>query len=99
MREETGILIEVGRLRAIYSNIAFRPLPKLMLTFAARAVGGRLRPSAESPDLGWFMPQEALTLTTHPAQKLKLQDALGQQNLVYRIYETAPFKLLRTESL
>jgi len=94
--EESGVEIEAGKLIAMYSNVTSSPT-KLMLTFEATAIGGRLLTSEESLDVGWFSPDEAVITVTHPVQKSKLQDALSSNSgVVYRVYGTNPYKLLQT---
>ena len=94
--EESGIVVETGRLVAIYSNVKSDPT-KLMLTFETKVVDGKLHTSSESLETGWFLQEEAIDKVTHPAQRQKLQDALtNAEGIIYRIYETNPYKLLRT---
>jgi len=94
--EESGIEIEPGRLVAMYSNVTSIPT-KLMLTFEANAVGGKLQTSEESLDVGWFSQEEAVDKVTHPAQKHKLQDALqNSERIIYRVYGTDPYKMIKT---
>jgi 8-oxo-dGTP diphosphatase len=96
--EESGILVQPGSLRAIYSNIAHPT--KLMLTFEARPIGGALQTSPESLDAGWFSPEEALEKVTHPSQRQKLQDALKRgEEIIYRVYKTDPYELVRTVNI
>ncbi|MFC1717445.1 NUDIX hydrolase, partial [Candidatus Poribacteria bacterium] len=91
--EESGIKIETGKLVAMYSNVTSIPT-KLMLTFEANAVGGKLRTSDESLDVGWFSAEEAVDKITHPAQKHKLLDALqNSEGIIYRVYGNNPYKL------
>ena len=96
--EETGIVVETGKLVAIYSNVTSDPT-KLMLTFDATAIGGTLRTGEESLGVGWFPPEEAVDKVTHPAQTQKLQDALNGEGIIYRVYGTNPYRLVRTEML
>ncbi len=94
--EESGIVVETGRLVAMYSNVRSDPT-KLMLTFEAKVVDGKLHTSSESLEVDWFSPEDAVDRITHPAQRQKLQDALvNAKGIIYRIYETNPYKLLRT---
>lgn len=97
--EESGIEIEPGRMLAMYSNVTSIPT-KLMLTFEANAVGGKLRTSEESLDVGWFSPEEAVDKVTHPAQKHKLLDALqNSEGIIYRVYGSNPYKLIKTMTI
>lgn len=95
--EESGIEVETGRMVAMYSNVTSIPT-KLMLTFEANAVGGKLQTSEESPDVGWFSQEEATNKVTHPAQKHKLLDALqNSERIIYRVYGTNPYKMIKTK--
>ncbi len=96
--EESGIVVETGQLVAIYSNVTSDPT-KLMLTFEATAVGGALQISEESLESGWFSPKEAVGKVTHPAQRQKLWDALDDKGIIYRVYGTNPYELLRAVML
>jgi 8-oxo-dGTP diphosphatase len=94
--EESGIVVETGKLVARYSNGGSHPT-KFMLTFEAKVVDGELHTSPESMEAGWFSPEEAVDRVTHPAQRQKLQDALvNAKGIIYRVYETNPYRLLRT---
>ena len=95
--EESGMEVETGRMLAMYSNVTSIPT-KLMLTFEANAVGGKLQTSEESLDVGWFSPEEAIDKVTHPAQKHKLLDALqNSERIIYRIYGSNPYKMLKAK--
>lgn len=97
--EETGILTETGKLIAIYSNVMSNPT-KLILTFEASPVGGEIQAGEESLEAGWFSPEEAVDKVTNLAQRQKLQDALvNSSGIIYRIYETNPYNLIRTTTL
>ncbi len=96
VREESGCEIEVGQLVAAYSNTG-RPeegVPEqLMLTYRCRWLSGE--PCGdECMDAGWFAPEEALRIVTHPAQLAKLGDALNAgPGVRYRAYKTQPYEI------
>jgi len=93
--EETGIVAEIGRLLAIYSNIV--DPTKLMLTFEATYRRGSLQTSPESLAVAWFSEAEASEKVTHPAQRQKLYDGLqATEAVIYRVYKTEPYALLQT---
>ena len=97
--EKSGAEIETGRLLAMYSNVSSIPT-KLMLTFEAKFIAGKLRVSEESLDVGWFSPEEALDRVTHEVQKQKLQDALQDSDgVIYRVYESNPYRLIDTRMI
>lgn len=86
VREEGGCEVAVGRLVGVYSNVG--SLGIVMFTFLCDHTGGDACAGHECSDAGWFAPEEALRLVTHPAQHAKLRDALGADGVVYRAYRT-----------
>ncbi len=86
IREEGGCEVAVGRLVGVYSNVG--ALGIVMFTFLCAHTGGDARAGDECSDAGWFTPEEALRLVTHPAQQAKLRDALDADGVVYRAYRT-----------
>ena len=54
VREETGIDVEAPCLVAELERTGFRP--HIARIYRARPSGGRLRPSTETPQVGWFPP-------------------------------------------
>ena len=76
LREETGLEIAVERRVGDYRRSGFRP--HTARVWRARVVGGELRPSAETPALGWFDPQE-LPATLFPWYRGPLADGLAPQ--------------------
>lgn len=88
VREESGCEVAVGKLAGVYSNVG--PLGIVMFTFLCRLTGGEVCAGDECSAAGWFAPEEALRLVTHPAQAAKLRDALAADGVVYRVYTTVP---------
>ena len=89
--EESGCAVAVGRLIGVYSNIG--GLGIVMFTFLCAHVAGEPRAGDECAEAGWFTPEEALGVVTHPAQAAKLRDALAADTtpgVVYRVYRTVP---------
>lgn len=84
VREESGCAVAVGRLVGVYSNIGGTGI--VMFTFLCDYLGGEPCAGDECLDAGWFAPEEAARLVTHPAQAAKLRDALAGDGLVYRVY-------------
>jgi len=74
LREETGLEVELLGRVGEYHRSGFRP--HTARVWRARAVGGALRPSAETPALGWFDPL-ALPWTLLPWYRGPLADALA----------------------
>ena len=83
-REETCCEIAVGTLGSVTTNIAGDGL--VMFTFRCSYVGGDLCAGDDSLDAGWFEPDAARTLVTHPIERLRLADALAPSGMVYRSY-------------
>ena len=89
VREETGCEIEVGRLTGVTSNTG---TPRVtILTFVCRHIAGTPYPGDDSIDVGWSAPETADGLVTHPVERLRLKDALGNsQGVIYRAYRRLP---------
>ncbi len=94
--EESGIEVNVNELLAIYSNIrsASTDKTKVMMLFSCDAIGGSLRTSPESCEVGWFSPEEAIGIVTHPSQRHKLENGLSGDKIIYVTYMTNPFRIL-----
>jgi 8-oxo-dGTP diphosphatase len=98
VEEESACRVEVGRLVGVYSNTGERP--QVIFAFLCAYVGGDPRPSEETPEVGWFSPEDALRLVTHPAQLGRLRDALAfSGELIYRWYRTHPYELYGERSI
>ena len=96
VREETGVMIEPGPLACVWSKLS--PPTALVFTFIARHTGGALQPSAESPEVGWFPPVEALALVTHQVTRDRLLALLGFAGTVtFRTYTTNPYQVHTTD--
>ncbi len=82
--EESGCDVEVGRLAGVYSNVG---TSIVMFTFLCSWRDGEPCASDECLEAGWFTPEEAARLVTHPAQQAKLRDALSSDTgVTYRAY-------------
>ncbi|MDP9353408.1 MAG: NUDIX domain-containing protein [Chloroflexota bacterium] len=91
--EESGCQAEVNTLVGVYSNVG-DPC-QVIFAFLCTYLSGEIRPSAETPEVGWYSREEALRTVTHPAQRGRLQDALGfTGTLTYRAYRTGPYELI-----
>jgi 8-oxo-dGTP diphosphatase len=89
VREETGCQIDVGRLTGVTSNTA---MPRLTIfTFLCRHLAGDPSPMDDSIDAGWFAPDTAVALVSHPIEQLRLKDALADgPGIAYRAYRRVP---------
>jgi len=72
--EETGLAVAVEARVGDYVRTGFRP--HVARVWRCRVVGGELRPSAETPRLGWFDPA-APPETLFPWYREPLADALA----------------------
>ena len=94
--EESGIVAEVGALSGVYSN-----LTKVIVVFQffATAIGGELQTSIETSEVGWYTPEEALEMITHPVIYLRATDCINAKDTsrpVYRAYTMNTFNLVRS---
>jgi ADP-ribose pyrophosphatase YjhB (NUDIX family) len=89
VREEARCEVEVGRLTGVTSNVAAPGVT--ILTFLCRHTGGDPCPGDDSLEVGWFAPDTAVRLVTHPVEQVRLKDALGGgQGVTYRAYRRLP---------
>ncbi len=88
VREEACCEIEVGRLTSVTTNVT---RGVTILTFLGRHTAGDPHPADDSLDAGWFTPEIATELVTHPTEHLRLTDAINNdQGVVYRAYRYFP---------
>jgi ADP-ribose pyrophosphatase YjhB (NUDIX family) len=89
--EETGLIIDVGRLIGVYSDpanhmIATYPNGYIVhyvnLCFVGRVTGGTLRGSEEGEEVGFFAP-DALPAPILLPHQLRIQDALARQEIPF----------------
>ena len=84
--EETGLHVRVTRLIGVYTNphilLAYPDGNRwqiVALFFAAERVGGDLRPSDETTDVGYFTLAEAKQIDIHDFSRLRIEDAFAGQ--------------------
>jgi ADP-ribose pyrophosphatase YjhB (NUDIX family) len=82
-KEETGLDVEPEYLVGIYTNpnhvVAFsngEVRQQFSVCFACRLVGGELKVSDESNEVGFFLPEEIEHLNMHPSIRLRIQHFL-----------------------
>jgi 8-oxo-dGTP diphosphatase len=93
VREESGCRFTVGRLLGVYSNVG--PPYIVQFLFRGTYAGGDLTPSVETPEVGWFFPDEARSMITRPSTLGRLADALADApGVVYRAYRLRPYVLV-----
>ncbi len=89
--EETGLVVTVDCPIGFHSKNDGQTA--LIVIFKGKAIGGVLRSSEESTDVGWFAPEEALKLVTHPAARDRLCDALSYSGrVIYRSYTISSYR-------
>jgi 8-oxo-dGTP diphosphatase len=98
VREEAGVEIEVDRLVGIYIDVDPQ---RIVFLFRGSWLSGEPRPSDETPEAGWFTPNEAKAKVPEGPHALRLADALAaHERPIYREYRLGPpFEILRTRSV
>jgi ADP-ribose pyrophosphatase YjhB (NUDIX family) len=88
--EETGLQVRVARLIAVYSN------PNILveypdgnryqivaLYFAAEPIGGEMRPSPETTEVGYFSPGEIEHMEMGRFDRQRVADAFARQEVAF----------------
>jgi 8-oxo-dGTP diphosphatase len=70
--EEVGLKVVIDRLTGVYDR---SPDGDPVLVFLVRVVGGHPTPSAETTEIGWFVP-DALPGPINPYQPQRIRDAV-----------------------
>ena len=83
VQEESGLRVELVRLVGVYTDprhlIAYSDgevRQQFSICFACRVIGGELRRSDESTEIGFFAPEELKDLSIQPSIRLRLQHYL-----------------------
>lgn len=86
-KEETGLDVELEYIVGIYTNprhvVAFsngEVRQQFSICFACRLVGGKIKVSNESIEVGFFSPEEIEHLNMHPSIRLRIQHFLEHRN-------------------
>lgn len=100
--EESGIKIKVDRLVGVYSNTksylgwdnkTIVPT-KVIFDFLATAIGGDLKCSEESIEVGWFSKDLVLSMIREPWIRDRAMDMIEfNGNIVYRVYSSRPYEI------
>lgn len=91
--EETGCTVDAPVLLGIDCRVSEPEM--LLLRFRCRFVAGTPRPSAETPEAGWFTVAEACAMVTEEPSASRLADGLRRSGRpLVRRYATGPYRLL-----
>ncbi len=83
--EETGIIVAVGRLAGVYSNVKSHIV---MFDFLCELVSGEIQTSAESLAVEWVEAGDALNRIIRPVIRDRMRDMLEfTGEVIYRAYE------------
>lgn len=89
--EETGVTVTVGPLACVWSKLTSPAA--LILAFVASYLQGELTPSDETPELGWFTADEALSLVANPVNRERLAALLSYAGTTgFHTYATGPYR-------
>ena len=80
VREESGVEVEITGFVGICKNVE---RDVVNIDFTARYTGGELTTSDESSEVGWFSPEEALSVITFPLTKKRLVNMLSGDKTVH----------------
>jgi 8-oxo-dGTP diphosphatase len=98
VREEAGVVIELGPLAAVWSMIS--QSPAIIFTFLGRYRSGDLLTSGDSEEAGWFSEAEAIEKVTGSVMRERLKTLLNFNGaVVYCSYSTRPYQVLMERNL
>ncbi|WP_232337424.1 NUDIX domain-containing protein [Thermoactinomyces sp. CICC 23799] len=90
VKEETGLDIKVEKLIGIYTDPGHRIAyddgevrQQFSICFECKVTGGELSVSEESHQVGFFGVEEIEQLDMHPAQRVRINDHLKQQDRAF----------------
>ena len=93
VEEETGCVVAVEALLGIDCRVSEPEM--LLVRFRCRYLSGAPRPSAETPEVGWFTLADAQAMVAEEPSASRLADALSASgDVVVRRYATRPYELL-----
>ncbi len=108
VKEETGIDIEVGDLKAIHSNIAKRVQPDgvspigsiISFGFTGKAVSGEITTSNESLEVNWFDREKILDVINEEFMRDKVRYMLNcNGKIAYVVFSRNPYILHEVQYL
>jgi ADP-ribose pyrophosphatase len=83
VEEETGLVVEPGRLTGVYKNVR---LGVVALVFRARVVGGQAQPTEESAAVEWW-PADRVAAEMAEAFAVRVLDALDSGDAAVRLHD------------
>jgi ADP-ribose pyrophosphatase YjhB (NUDIX family) len=102
VKEETGIDIEVGSLKTVYSNITKRVQPDgvnpigsiVNFGFTGKAISGELTTSDESLEVKWFDRREVLELIGEDFMRDRVKSMMDNKGkVIYGVFTREPYIL------
>jgi 8-oxo-dGTP diphosphatase len=78
IREETGIEVQVIRLIGVYKTVGRNGTHVVSLVFLCRPVGGTLRLSSETANVGFFPVEMAMNMVKRKWIRIRLEDAMRE---------------------
>lgn len=95
--EEAGVAITLGPLAAIWTKV--NTPPALIFNFLAAHAAGEPIAEAECLEAGWFPPETARELVTHPVNRDRLALLLDNKGeIAYRTYTSGPYRIVHETS-
>lgn len=102
IKEETGIFIQVGELRVIYSNVGKRVQPDgvspigsiVNFGFTGSAISGELTTSEESIEVAWFEKEKVLEVIDKDYMRDRVKTMLKEdESITYGVFTREPYIL------
>lgn len=88
--EETGVQVEIDRLKGVYSRLD--PPHMVLLGFTGTYRSGNLSTSNESLTVEWVQPDQVLSRISRPAIRDRIQDLLAENpQCKFRCYTSDPY--------
>lgn len=85
VQEETGIEVHLTELLGLEQKVDSQTL---IIVFAGKKIGGELKSSNETVEVGFFSLDQAMTMMTHISYQQRVQRCLHQGGIPFIIYET-----------
>ncbi|MFD3157340.1 NUDIX hydrolase [Haloimpatiens sp. FM7330] len=102
VKEETGIYIEVGNLKVVYSNVTKRVQPDgvssigsiVNFGFTGKAISGELTTSEESLEVAWSDREKVLDLIGKDFMRDRVKSMLSsEEKIIYGVFTREPYIL------